>query len=148
MTSNDLFDLYFSFLLIRHDIFYELNDLILEKISETVHIESESENNIRLAISKINGIDKEKWEFAFHSNVYTYRRLLKNNDVKNTILKFCDHLKSLIVNKKYEQAYDFVDSIHFVPILIEKNMFISSRKIRKLTQKYRKKWKVKSSTCF
>ena len=146
MTSNDLFDLYFSFLLIRNDIFYKLNDQILENISKTILIDSNSENIVRMAISQIDGIDEEKWKFAFHNNVYTFRRILKNSDAKNMVLNLCNHLRSLIVDRKYEQAYDFVDSIHFIPILIEKNMRIASKKIKKITKKYRKTWKVKSLT--
>ena len=79
-------------------------------------------------------------------NVYTFRRILKNSDAKNMVLNLCNHLRSLIVDRKYEQAYDFVDSIHFIPILIEKNMRIASKKIKKITKKYRKTWKVKSLT--
>ena len=143
ITSNDLFDLHYSFVLIRDNIFYPQNAQILKALSEVVLSQCDSDNSIRKSLSKIGIVDSEKWRFVFCENVYTFRKLITNQKAMLTLSKICAILCQLIEEEKFEQAYDFADSIHFVPFLIEKDMTVSSKKMKKLTKKYRKKWKEK-----
>ncbi len=143
ITSNDLFDLHYSFVLIRDNISCPQNAQILKTISTTVLSQCDSDNSIRKALSQIGIVDSEKWRFVFCENVYTFRKLITNQKAMLTLSKICAILCQLIEEEKFEQAYDFADSIHFVPLIIEKNMKISVRKLKKLTREYRKKWKEK-----
>lgn len=140
ITSNDLFDIYYSFLLIRNDIKYELNIQILDQISKVVLNKCDEENSIRKGIANINSLDLNTWQFVFCNNVYTFRKLVKNRKILVIISKMCQVLKKLIESKSFEQAHDFVDAIHFVPIIVEKREKISLNLIKKLTKNYRKKW--------
>ena len=145
ITSNDLSDIYYSLLLIRNDIKYELNAQILKSIADAVISKSDSENIIRIALSKIEGINHEKWSFSFFNNVYTFRYSIVDEKILNMLHRIFTTLSDLIVQNKWEQAYDFVDAIHFIPILIQQNTALNSRKIKKITKTYRKKWRVKSA---
>ena len=144
ITSNDLFDIYYSLLLIRNDINNKLNVQLLKSISDAIISKSDSENKVRIALSKIENINSEKWYFCFSNNVYTFRYFITDEKTLDMLCKIITTLSDLILENKWEQAYDFVDSIHFVPILIEQDKVFSPRKIKKATKAYRKKWKVKS----
>lgn len=144
ITSNDLFDIYYSLLLIRNDINNKLNVQVLKSISDAIISKSDSENKVRLALSKIENINSEKWCFCFSNNVYTFRYFITDEKTLDMLCKIITTLSDLLLENKWEQAYDFVDSIHFVPILIEQDKVLSPRKIKKTTKAYRKKWKVKS----
>ena len=140
ITSNDLFDIYYAFLLIRNDIGYELNSLVLDRIANSIN-SCVGDNAIRVGLSTIDGLDSSKWEFAFHNNLYTYRKLYNDIRITNLLTKLCLFLKQLIDASQLEQAYELTDAIHFFPILIDDNDGIISQKaIKRCLKGYQKKW--------
>ena len=140
ITSNDLFDLYYSFLLIRNDIVYELNIEVLEKIYNIILSERKEDNSIRRGLASIHFLDSEKWNFVFYDNLYVYTEFIKDKKTIYVLAKLCQILKELIETKKFDQAYDLVDAIHFIPLLIQKKKNISLRVLKKITKTYTKKW--------
>lgn len=139
-TSNDLYDIYYSLLLIRDNIRCNENSIILEQISRVICSECIQDNLIRRSISSLDGVDTVKWGFAFHDNVYTFRELIKDDYSLKILKKICLILKELLETKKYEQAYDFVDALHFVPVIIAKKGKLMFNEIKKIEESYTKKW--------
>ena len=139
ITSNALYDIYYTFLLIRYDIQFDLNPAILDKIIEVVKAEKCEDNSIRIALSSIDGLDSVKWKFVYHNNLYVYTEIIKNREYIFTIANICVLLKKLIEARSFDQAYDFVDSIHFLPILM-KDKTINKNRFWKQTKQYRGKW--------
>ena len=54
--------------------------------------------------------------------------------------KICEILKNLIEEKRYDQAYDWVDAIHYIPLIIKANKKTSDCDTKKLIKEYEKKW--------
>lgn len=146
ITTNDLFDLYYSFLLIRDDIKYELNSQILSEISKALLDTCDGDNCLRKILSQIEGLDRTKWGFVLHNNCYTFQRLVRDRKLLCIISEICLYLKLLIDKECFEEAYDFVDSIHYIPLLIEEKGNVNIRTVRALIKRYSKKcgkrWKI------
>lgn len=53
ITNNDLFDIYYVFVLIRNDIKYDLNAQIVKNVAEAILERCDEHNRIRKAISSI-----------------------------------------------------------------------------------------------
>ena len=120
ITSNDLYDIYYSFLLIRGNIVYTANPMIVDAISKTLWSECEEDNLIRMSIASLSGIDRKTWGFVFHNNYYTFREIVKDEMTLKFLHEICLKLKELLELEKFDQAYDFVDTIHSVPLIISK----------------------------
>lgn len=140
ITTNDLFDLYYSFVLIRYDIRYELNPQILAQLSETLKCECNEDNLVRKSLASLIPKNSDKWNFVFFNNFYTYRELIKDEYTIRLLVNICVILKELLELKNYEKAYDLVDAIHYIPILIQKNEKITNKKARKILKNYTQKW--------
>ena len=139
ISSNALYDLYFSFVLIRDDIHYDLNIQILRKIEQTIMSGRCENNSLRSALAGIVSIDPQKWGFVFHQNYYTYTELIKDEQFLGLLIEACKELCWLITHNEYEQAYAFVDAVHFLPVLIIKSPKKAVRLFKKIVKPYTKK---------
>lgn len=140
ITSNDLFDLHYTLVLIRNDIKYELNPQILKAISKTILSHSNEENAIRKEIASIPLIDYSKWGFVLHNNLYVFNELIKDQETLSIIAQTCNFLQHLIETGKFDQAYDFVDAVHYIPILAHQRKKLTRHLIKSITRQYSKKW--------
>ena len=140
ITSNDLFDLYYALVLIRNDIKYELNPQILKAISKTILSHNNGENAIRKEIASVPLIDYSKWGFVLHHNLYVFCEIVKDQETLYIIAQMCNFLQRLIEAGKFDQAYDFADSIHYIPILAQQRKKITRHLIKSITRRYAKKW--------
>ena len=143
ISKNDLYDISAAFVVIRSKIRYELNGVILSEIIQVLKLGSQAleDNQIRKAIASIENLDQERWYFVYHNNLYVNRWLLKNEQIYQLLIKVCDTLKQLLEEKKYERAYDLVDTIHCLPDIIAENHFLVTKSYWKTyVESYRKKW--------
>ena len=140
ILSNELDDIYYCFVLIRADIRADCNVLVLEGIIKAI-LEKPDGNNVRSQISKIEKLDLTKWVFAFHHHYYTYKTFIKDEGTIKYLSCLCAFLKHLLELKKYEEAYDFVDSIHNLPIIAKRRGVLTKLNIKRTTKEYRRKWK-------
>lgn len=141
ITSNDLCDIYFSFLLIRDDIEGVGNSKVLNKIMEVIMNEHYEDNSVRKAISSIDSLSQSsKWSFAFYNNLYTYRELIKNKKTQCALANVCYLLAKKIDEKRFDQAYEFVDYIHFLPLLMLQKTNSALVFLKKISKKYKRMW--------
>lgn len=141
IALNDLYDLYYTFVLIRADIHYGLNYRILDEIEQVIIDECYSDNVIRTRLAAINSIDSKKWNFVFHNNVYVYTELLKDKNSLSVIAEMCRVIKKAIEAKDFERASEFVDAFHYIPLLIVKNKKAGVKTAKKRLNKFKKKWR-------
>ena len=119
---NDLYDISAAFARIRAEIEYENNIPILQSITKVLSDNTTYEaNQIRNAIAEIPGLDKEKWHYVFHKNLYVYDVILKNHKIIELLIIVCNTLISALRSRKYELAYDLADAIHCLPDIIAEN---------------------------
>ena len=139
---NDLHDISAAFTRIRSDIEYEKNIAILQSMTEVLAINDAYETNqIRNAIAKLPDLDREKWRYVFHQNLYVYDAILKDPALINLLLSACNGLISALHSKNFELAYDLTDAIHCLPSIIAENKFVVPKSYWKThIQVYRNKW--------
>ncbi len=143
ISKIDLYDLTASFVSIRINIKYELNSIILHEIVKVLcfYDKTYEDNQIRKAIASINNLDKERWYFVYHNNIYVRHQLLKEEAIYQLLIKVCNLLIQLLEDEEYENAYDLVDTIHFLPDIIADNNFtIKQSYWNTLVKDYRDKW--------
>lgn len=140
ITTNDLYDIYYALVLIRHDVECRVNCEVLESISSAIRSDYAGDNSVRMAIREIADIDREKWGFAFHENVYTYREPIKDGYTTKILGKVVRILMGAMECGEFQRAYDFVDAVHFIPLIVAKGDRLSVRLLGKLTKEYAKKW--------
>ena len=142
ISKYDLYDLSFSLITIRNNIHDMLNIMVLLKIQEVLQEKEDlSDNQIRKAISVIDGLDHDYWFFAFHNNVYVNHAFLKDNDIYILLYKLIQIVIIALRQKEYEKAEDLVDCFHSLPEIIANNHFIIPNTYWKThVRNYRKKW--------
>lgn len=152
ITQNDLYDITFSLMIIRYRISEENNIRALFQIIKVLespitkkdhNAEDEwiEDNQIRKAISTIEGLDSEFWSFAFHNNVYTNQQVLKNPHIYDLLISVLRELLHQLQNGDFKKAFDLADNVHCLPELIADNNFKVPKKFWKIFVKnYRKKW--------
>ena len=139
---NDLFDISAVFTIIRSNIRYERNIDIITNISYVISDRNFYEQNIiRKAISKIKDLDKERWNFVYHENLYMYDAVLKDENIIDILIKICKELIYQLNTEKLEMADDLVDAVHCLPTIIAENKFKIPKSYWKSHMKfYRLKW--------
>lgn len=140
--KNDLYDIGFALSIIRNNISEKNNPIIVSQIISVLEsYEKTEDNQIRKAISSIEGINNELWNFAFHNNVYVVHQLVKNISLYSLLIKVMKDLKSQLLNEEYEKAYDLLDCIHCLPTIIaDNNLIIPKSFWNSHIREYRKKW--------
>lgn len=142
INKNDLYDLSFVLIAIRNDIREESNTKILRQIITVLETENTTEDNqIRKAISSIEGLDNERWFFAFHNNVYVNHQLLKNENTYALLVKLLQSLNDVLCQEEFDKAYDLVDCFHCLPEIIADNKLSIPKSFWKtFVKSYRNKW--------
>ena len=78
----DLYDMSFALILIRSDIRSRSNIPVLARMIDVLEAKEATEDNqIRRALSSIAGLDRERWFFVYHNNVYVNCRMLERKSV-------------------------------------------------------------------
>lgn len=143
ISQNDLYDITAALSLIRSDIENQTNGLIISAIEQVLKFNKQEfdDNQIRKAISSVKHLDKERWNYVYHNNVYVSHKFLKSEFVYLLLIKLCSKLQLLLEGKKIERAYDLVDCIHCLPeILADNNFLIPKSYWKSYVKLYRKKW--------
>jgi hypothetical protein len=144
ITQNELYDMGHVFTLIRSDIESSVNINILKKLIEAVNDKEYSfqPNNIRSRLALIIEPNDLKWEFVFINNYYTQpTEIIKNPNVNQCLIDVTNLLKDLLINNKYNQAYDLTDILQsMLQIIAGFNGFITKSFWNTVIKKYRKNW--------
>ncbi|MGM9680038.1 MAG: hypothetical protein ACI3XR_00885 [Eubacteriales bacterium] len=123
ISDHDLYDITAAFIRIRSDIDCNTNSTILTEIVRVIKSENDAyeDNQIRRAIASVKNIDRERWDYVYHENVYVHRRLLKDKLIYRVLAVALDTLVQLLEDQQFERAYDLVDTVHCFPNIIEEN---------------------------
>ncbi len=143
LINYDLYDISYALVLIRSDIKNPKNTEILEKIKEALASDytGAEENTVRRCLAEIPDLDKAKWRFAYHENVYVNRSVMKNQQLYILLLKVCDELIKDLKSESYEKAYDLADIFHCLPeIIADNNHTIPESYWIHYVGRYRKNW--------
>ena len=140
--KNDLYDITFALIIIRNNITERSNPQILSQIIKVLEKENNTEDNqVRKAISCIDGLNREYWFFAYHNNVYVTHQILNKADIYSLLIKLFQSLICELNKKEFDKAYDLVDSFHCLPEIIADNNFTIPKSFWKTFVKdYRDKW--------
>ena len=139
---HDLYDLSAVFKRLRAEIQYERNIPILRAIQTVLSLQDTYiSNQIRIALSNVPNMDKEKWSFAFHNNLYVYEAILKNQEIVDLLIKICDEIADLLIREKFDRAEDLADAVHCLPDIVAENKLTIPRSYWNGHLKpYRRKW--------
>lgn len=142
INKNDLYDITFALIVIRNNITEKLNLQILSQMIKVLEEENNIEDNqIRKAISSIDGLDREHWFFAYYNNIYVNHQMLNKADIYALLVKLFQRLICELNQKEFDKAYDLVDSFHCLPEIIADNNFTIPKSFWKTFVKgYRSKW--------
>ena len=142
IDKNDLYDIAFSLVTIRNNIYEKSNMQVLHEIINALQTEDNVEDNqIRKIISSIEGLDCDRWFFVYHNNIYVNHQVLKNTNIYGLLVKLLQTLYCLINQEKFDEAYDLVDSFHNLPEIIADNHLTIPKSVWKTFLKcYRNKW--------
>lgn len=143
INKYDLYDLSAVLVNIRSNIEYKLNVKVLDKIIGVLSIDEEitDENQIRKVIADVPDLDREKWYFVYHNNIYVNHSLVKKEEIYSLLLTICKLLKTTLENQQYDRAYDLADAVHCLPEIIADNGFSVPKSYWKINiGGYRKKW--------
>lgn len=143
ISKFDLYDLSAALILIRSEIKHNTNINVLKNIVKVLYCVDQpyEDNQIRKSIAAVENLNRDKWYFVFHDNVYMNYRLLKNKHIYIILSTACEELIQLLKDKKYERAYDLVDCIHCLPDIIADNNFTITKSYWKTNLHcYRKNW--------
>jgi hypothetical protein len=143
ITKNDLYDISAAFTIVRNDSKCIKNKEVLEAIKQVLSSDKQifTDNQIRIALSGIDGLDRDKWYFAFHNNIYVNHHILKNDKIYDLLIHACDGLIQVLQKEDYANAYDLADGMHCLPDIIADNNFTVTKSYWKShILPYRKKW--------
>lgn len=142
ISKYDLYDITYALTLIRNDIYQRTNASVLSQITKTLDDkDNNGENQIRIAISTVEGLNHDQWYFVYHKNVYVNHPLLKRAEIYDLLIDLLQSVTGYLEKKEFEQAYDLVDSIHCLPEIIANNNFSVPKLFWKTYEKgYCSKW--------
>ena len=143
LFKNDLYDISAAFVNIRSEPNNVLNAEIALKLFEVISDPEppKDENGVRLALSTIEGLDKSRWYFVFHSNYYVNHSLLKDKNIYLMLIDILDELQNAVSNNNSIQTCDLMDAVHGLPQAIADNYFkVPSKYWKTYIRPYRKKW--------
>lgn len=143
ICDQDLYDISACLVSIRNEPSDPLNEAVVDQILHVLRIENDSFvfNSIRSAVSSIANLNKEKWYFVFHENVYVHYAILKDANIYNILIKALSELKQVIAEGKRDRIDNLADCLHCLPDIIAENHFTINKNYWKShVQYYRKKW--------
>ena len=145
ITQYELYELTAVLVGIRMDIKSEHNLCITEAVIDLLTKEDMvMDNCVREALSKLNLNNISYWSYITCRNYNHHNTFFKDKEIQNILLVTFIMLKELLVTKKFEQAYDFVDAVHCLPdIIAEQNGFITRSYLNCHIKIYNDKWNEK-----
>ncbi len=140
VTYHDLLDLHLAYVLIRHNIFSDINSAILSGIA--CFIRKGSRECVKKGVLSVLKNNLNEWEFASRKINGGCCEFVKDNWALEFFSYACLFLKKLLIEEKFQEAYDFVDAIHFLPLLVQENKGILPKNIFGINclKAYKKKW--------
>lgn len=138
----DLYDMSFALVMIRYDIRSRSNIPVLARMIGVLKAkEAVGDNQIRRVLSSIAGLDRERWFFVYHNNVYVNCRILKRKSVYDLLIKSFRELERALRDGEYDRADTLADALHCLPEMIADNDFRIPKTFWKVHIKsYRDKW--------
>ena len=145
MTVYELYDIYAVFVYIRA---YP-NDAKNAEIAKAVKSlldepkgDYGSLNEVRRAVSAVEGIDREHYAWAFTENVYTYMPpIIKDEFTYRVLSTGLGEIISAIESGDSERIYRAADAMHNVPIIFSKYDIKEAKKqIKREISFYRKEY--------
>lgn len=138
----DLYDMSFALAMIRYDIRSRSNIPVLARMIGVLEAkEAVGDNQIRRALSSIAGLDRERWLFVYHNNVYVNCRILKRKSVYDLLIKSFRELERALHGGEFDRADALADALHCLPEMIADNDFRVPKTFWKVHIKiYRDKW--------
>ncbi len=143
INQYDLYDMTYAFICVRNNINYELNFEIISKIESTLRRQDEGveDNQIRKAVSEVNGLDRDVWDYVYHKNTYVNQRYLRNRELYDLFVKLCVAFKNALYDHNTDMAYDLIDCFHCLPdILVNNNFVIPKSYWKTYVMPFRDKW--------
>ncbi|MBQ7821944.1 MAG: hypothetical protein IJ391_06665 [Clostridia bacterium] len=144
LSVYDLYDLSAVYKLIRYFPQYELNIIILEKVLEVLRCKDNtiSHNQFRTVLSEIPFLDRERFEFVYTNNVYTYfPSLLKDELAYKVLIEATEKLKESIVSNNTQFTIELADCLHDLPPdIVENQMKIPKQYWKREFAAIRRKW--------
>lgn len=142
MSQHDLYDLTLVLSTLCVDISSADNEKAVGAAIGALKADGAMQDNrIRAAIAEIDGINKERWYFAYHNNVYSSRKMLENNDTALLLLSILEELRSLLEKGYYAKAHALALVVCKLPESIADNGFSVPVSFWKSgLDEYRAKW--------
>ena len=145
MTVYELYDIYAVILYIRAYTDDAKNAEIAKAVKgllDEPRGDSGSLNEVRRAVSAVEGIDREHYEWAFTENVYTYMPPIVKDELAFRVLSegFAEII-SAIESGDGERIYRAADAMHNVPIIFsEYDIKEAKKQIKREISFYRKEY--------
>ena len=142
VNQYDLYDITYALSIIRNDIQGKLNKDILSMIILVLNNKQcLDDNQIRKSLAQIEGLDKERFYYVYHNNVYVDHRILKDEAIYTLLIKLYQEIITALDNNHFERAFDIIDYFHCLTSIIADNNFSIPKKFWKTyANQYRKKW--------
>lgn len=87
ISKYDLYDITYALILIRNDIYQSRNTAVLSQIIKALNDkDNDGENQIRMAISTVEGLNHDQWSFVYHNNFYVNHPLLKRAEMYDLLI--------------------------------------------------------------
>lgn len=138
----DLYDMSFALVMIRYDIRSETNIPVLARMIGVLEAkEAVGDNQIRRVLSSIAGLDRERWFFVYHNNVYVNCRMLERKSIYDLLIKSFRELERALHGGEFDRADALADALHCLPEMIADNDFRVPKTFWKVHIKsYRDEW--------
>ena len=122
----DLYDLSQIYILIRAFPDDRMNIQIIDQVLGVLrqHETSHQPNQFRTALSSIDGLDAERYRFAFVQNAYVYfPGMLKDERLYDLLLEINMDLYKVLSDGNKEQIAALADCIHNLPTMLAENHY-------------------------
>ena len=141
ITQNDLLDIRRILCNFRCDPLASENEAIVKILLKTINDNDVFENRIRISLSKLAGLDRDKWSDMCYSNKYPYTVFIKDDNIYRVLNYSLLLLLDVLKERNEEKIYDLCDALHELPLLICENKYLIPKSFYKKNVKYyRKKW--------
>lgn len=142
INKNDLYDITFCLTIIRNNIYEKSNSKIILQMIKVLETKNKTDDNqIRAAVSLVEGLEYERWSFVYHRNVYVNHQILNDDNIYVLLIKLFKSLICELNKEEFDKAYDLIDCFHCLPEMLADNNFIIPKSFWNTFVKcYRDKW--------
>lgn len=142
ITTHELYDFYYLITVIRNEI-TDKNNIYIKKVTDLYKngVEEIDDNRLRKLMISLNICD-DKWSVLCYENRYSQESgLLKDKEKIEFLIANMNELENLLIQKKYDQAFDLADALHMYPEIVANNLKKFPKSYWKLIYNpYKKKW--------